>query len=261
MLGIDLKNKTAIITGATQGIGLGIARQMAKAGCHIAACGMSPEDSPKVSSLKETVSTFDRDVYYEQTDIRKEKAITQFIDNTSKKFGRIDFLLSNAGANRFTAPEECSTDQWEENCSLNLRSHWMIAKLCYPHLKASQGVVLLMTSNHAYATLPNCFPYNVSKAGITGLVKALTVEWSPAVRVVGLAPGFIETEGGIEWFESFPDAQKKRQEVIDIHPVKKLGTVDEVGAFCAFLCSPYASFMSGTTYLVDGGRSAVMQDI
>ena len=178
-----------------------------------------------------------------------------------RHFGRIDFLISNAGVNRFTAPEDCETAFWEENMELNLKSHWLISKACYAQLKATRGTVMLMTSNHAYATLPDCFPYNVAKAGITGMVKALAVQWGPEIRVIGLAPGFINTEGGDKWFESFPDPAKKREEVVAIHPAGKLGTVEEVGAFTAFLCSGYAGFMTGTTYLMDGGRSAVMQDM
>jgi len=121
-------------------------------------------------------------------------------------------------------------------------------------------VIILMTSNHAYATIPGCFPYNVTKTALTGLVRSLSVEWGPAVRTVGIAPGFIETKASEEWFDSFSDAEAERQRTISLHPVKRLGTPAEVGAWCVFLASDYAGFASGTTYLLDGGRSAVMQD-
>ncbi len=107
---------------------------------------------------------------------------------------------------------------------------------------------------------PGCFPYNVTKTALTGLVRSLAIEWGPNIRTVGLAPGFIDTEGNQKWFDSFPDAEKERQRTIDMHPVKKIGTPEEVGAWCVFLSSEYASFASGTTYLLDGGRSALMQD-
>jgi NAD(P)-dependent dehydrogenase (short-subunit alcohol dehydrogenase family) len=77
---------------------------------------------------------------------------------------------------------------------------------------------------------------------------------------VGIAPGFIDTPGNQNWFDSFPDAEAERKRTIELHPVKRLGTVDEVGAWCVFLTSKYAAFASGTTYLLDGGRSALMQD-
>ena len=80
------------------------------------------------------------------------------------------------------------------------------------------------------------------------------------IRTVGVAPGFIDTPGNQTWFDSFPDAEVERQRTIDTHPVKKIGTVEDVGMLCAFLSSNMASFISGTTILMDGGRSALMQD-
>ena len=88
----------------------------------------------------------------------------------------------------------------------------------------------------------------------------MALELAPEVRTIGLAPGFIDTDGNNKWFNSFPDPQVERQRTINLHPVKKIGTVEEVGAFCIFLASQWAGFACGTTYLLDGGRSAVMQD-
>jgi NAD(P)-dependent dehydrogenase (short-subunit alcohol dehydrogenase family) len=117
-----------------------------------------------------------------------------------------------------------------------------------------------MTSNHAFRTIPGCFPYNVTKTAITGLVRSMAIEWGPKIRTVGVAPGFIDTPGNDTWFESFPDAGEERRRTVDMHPVKRIGTTEEVGNLCVFLASPMARFVSGTTVLMDGGRSALMQD-
>ncbi|MDX9880579.1 MAG: SDR family oxidoreductase [Prolixibacteraceae bacterium] len=261
MIPIDLQGKVAIVTGSTQGLGLGIARKLAEAGCHVAGCGTSAADSEKVLSFKTVVKKSARESYYQVVDVKSERDINRFVENVIARFGKVDILISNAGKNMFTFPETCDLKLYEENDALNLRSHWLISKACYPELKRNKGSIVLITSNHAYATLPGCFPYNVAKAGIIGLVQALAIEWGPEIRVLALAPGFIETEAGESWFQSFPDPERKKQEIRNIHLVKKFGTVDEIGAFCAFLCSEYAGFVTGTTYLIDGGRSAVMQDI
>jgi NAD(P)-dependent dehydrogenase (short-subunit alcohol dehydrogenase family) len=92
------------------------------------------------------------------------------------------------------------------------------------------------------------------------LVRALAIEWGPSIRVIGIAPGFIETSGNDKWFESFPDAEAEHQRTISLHPAGKLGTAEEVGAWCAFLASDFAAFATGATYLIDGGRSALMKD-
>lgn len=261
MLPIDLEGKVAIVTGASQGIGFGVAKMLAKAGCYIAGCGRSREENSNVQKLKRETGGFGKQVYYESLDMKVDEEIQNFVKNVVACFGKIDILVSNAGINYFTSPEDCSLDFWTENVNLNLRSHWLISKACYPELKQSNGTILIMSSNHAFSTLPNCFPYNVTKSGLTGLVNSLAIEWGPEIRTIGLAPGFVETAGGDKWFKSFEDPKAKREEIINLHPVKKFGTVEEIGAFCAFLSCEYASFITGTTFLIDGGRSAVMQDI
>ena len=100
----------------------------------------------------------------------------------------------------------------------------------------------------------------MTKTAITGLVRSLAIEWGPAVRTVGVAPGFIDTAGNDTWFGSVPDPEAERRRTVGLHPVKRIGTVEEVGALCVYLASPYARFISGTTILMDGGRSALMQD-
>jgi hypothetical protein len=126
--------------------------------------------------------------------------------------------------------------------------------MCRPYLEASGcGVVEIMTSNHAYARMPGCFPYNVAKTALAGLVRSLAVEWGPKVRVVGLAPGFIETPGNSDWFDSFPDPAVERERTTGLHPAGRLGTCDEIGAWSAFLASDFAAFATGATYVMDGG--------
>jgi NAD(P)-dependent dehydrogenase (short-subunit alcohol dehydrogenase family) len=92
------------------------------------------------------------------------------------------------------------------------------------------------------------------------MVQSMAIEWGPHLRAVGVAPGFIDTPLAEAWFHEFPDPANKRKQIEDLHPVGRLGTPQDVGALCAFLCSPLAGFISGTTILIDGGRGAIMQD-
>ena len=260
-LEIDLKDKIALVTGVTSGIGLGVATMMAKAGCHVAGCGRSSETDKGALLFKKSVKTENRKSFYKKIDVTDKNALKRFVKEVIEHFKGIDILVSNAGANIFQGAELCSEDQWEDNIELNLASHWRISKFCKPYLeKSNKGVIIIMTSNHAFSTIPGCFPYNVAKTSLTGLTKALAIEWGPKIRTIGLAPGFIDTPGNQSWFDKFPDAEGERKKTIKMHPVKRLGTVQEVGAYCVFLASDYASFASGCTYLLDGGRSALMQD-
>ena len=169
--------------------------------------------------------------------------------------------MSNAGRNVFKGAEKCDDAGWEECVSLDLAAHWRVAQAAKPWLEhAAPGVIVVITSNHAFATLPGCFPYNVAKSGLVALVQSLALEWGPAIRAVGIAPGFIDTPGNDTWFASFPDPAAERRRTEKLHPVGRLGQSDEIGALCAFVASPLAGFISGTTLTVDGGRSARLQD-
>ena len=258
---IDYKDKVVLVTGVSSGIGLGTAREFARAGAHVAGCARKAADDPSAAAFREAVESQGVRSLYVQTDVTCPEQLGLLVEETIRTFGRLDILVSSAGMNVFEGAAGCTEERWQYNLDLNLASHWRLSKLCKPYLEQSgEGVILLMTSNHAFGTIPGCFPYSVTKTAITGLVRNLAIEWGPAIRTVGVAPGFIDTAGTDTWFDSFPDAREERLRTINLHPVKRIGTVEEVGDLCVYLASPMARFISGTTILMDGGRSALMQD-
>lgn len=260
-LKIDLSGKVAIVTGSSQGIGFGVAKVLAEAGCHVAGCARANADSEHPQNFIKGVEAHGVEAFYKQVDVTSLDQLTSFVEATVEKFGRIDLVVSNAGVNVFRGLSECNEADWDFNLSLNLNSHWRLAKLTRPWLeKSDNGTFLVMTSNHGFSTIPGCSPYSITKTALTGLVKSMAIEWGPQVRTVGIAPGFIDTPGNDTWFDSFNDGGVERQRTIDMHPAGKLGTPEEIGGFCAFLASDYAKFITGCTYLMDGGRSALMQD-
>ena len=264
-LTIDLTDRVALVTGTSSGIGLGVAARLAEAGCHVSGSGRSAAHDPGAEAFCRRVQQAGRRALYTPTDLTRPAAPAALVEATLAHFGQIDVVVSNAGHNVFYGAADCTEAGWQYNLDLNLSAHWRLCRAARAALATARpdgtpGVILLMTSNHAWQTLPGCFPYNVAKTALTGLVRSLTLEWSPAIRTVGIAPGFVDTAGNDTWFDTFPDPAAERQRTVDRHPVRRLGTPDEVGAFCAFLASPHAAFAAGTTYLLDGGRSALMQD-
>ena len=176
-------------------------------GQGISGCGTS-QSCP---DLGEMGLKFQTKTLYTVCDVTKEENLAVLVNNTIKEFGKIDILVSNAGKNVFEGAEDCTQAEWENNISLNLTSHWRIATLCKPYLEQQKGIVIIMTSNHAFSSIPGCFPYNIAKTALTGLVRTLAIEWGPSIRAVGLAPGFIETSASKAWFDSFPNPDDERR--------------------------------------------------
>ncbi len=260
-LEINLKGKVALVTGISKGIGAGVASVLLEAGCQVSGCARQDTISPELSELYEKAERLGRPIHFVAADVTSYKDLELVVHSTIDRFKKIDILVSNAGVGIFEGLEGCSEDQWSHNLDLNLNSHWRLAKLCKPYLEKSDVAnIIIMGSNHGFSTIPGCSPYNVTKTALRGLTQSIAIEWGPSIRCNCIAPGFIDTEQNRKWFQSFPDPDAEKKSTESKHPVKRLGTPEEIGGFCAFLSSPYARFITGTTYLVDGGRSALMQD-
>ena len=260
-LAIDLGGGRALVTGASSGIGQQIALTLAQAGCDIAGCGLEPEADPAVQQMLAGVAAHGRRGHYRQADLADAVQARGVAAWAAAQLGGLDYVVSNAGRNVFRGVDGCDDAAWDANMDLNLAAHWRVIQSAKRHLDAAAApVVVVIASNHAFSTIANSFPYNVAKAGLTALVTSLAIEWGPHVRAVGVAPGFIETPLAKDWFDSFPDPAAKRAAVAGLHPVARLGQPAEIAALCAFLCSPLAGFITGTTLLADGGRRALMQD-
>ncbi len=258
---IDLSDKRALVTGVSSGIGTAIAKVLAAAGCDVAGCGTRSADSPEAAQFRKSVEQADRRAFYLQADLRNSDQLRTFTSKAAQCLGGIDVLVSNAGRNVFRGVEGCTEADWSDCMELDLASHWRLCQGAAGTLRSGRSpVIIIISSNHAYSTIPGCFPYNVAKAGLTAMVQSLAIELGPVIRAVGIAPGFIDTPGNDVWFQSFPDPAAERRRTENLHPVHRLGTPEEIGAFCAFLASSYAAFMTGVTVLIDGGRSALMQD-
>lgn len=260
-LAIDLSGKRAFVSGVTSGIGAGIAQSLAEAGCDVVGCGRRAADLEGAQSFIQSVESKGRKAVYIQADVAQRGAAEPAIAAAIRELGGIDILISNAGKNVFKGAAGTTDADWDECMELDLAAHWRLARAAQPYLeKAAPAVIVIIGSNHAWNSIPGCFPYNVAKAGLLGVVQSLAIEWGPQIRTVGVAPGFIDTAGNQTWFDSFPDPAAERKRTENLHPVGRIGSVKEIGALCAFLASPHAGFISGTTLCVDGGRSALMQD-
>lgn len=245
-------DRTALVTGSTRGIGASIAERLAAEGASIVITGRSEADGAQVArELRERGTA----VHFVRADLREPDEIRNLIDRTAKELGGIDVLVNNAAVQTETSVTEASLEDWSLVVETDFRAYWLCVKYAVEHMPEG-GSIVNVSSNHAYATMPAHFPYNAVKAGIEGMTRAIAVDFGPiGIRANAVTPGWVlvdRTEGSLD--------DGEREELEEIHPVGRLGRPEDVAGTVAWLGSEDASFVTGASILVDGGRGAVMQD-
>ncbi|ELZ61325.1 MULTISPECIES: SDR family NAD(P)-dependent oxidoreductase [unclassified Haloferax] len=246
------EGRVAIVTGSTKGIGAGVAKRLAREGATVVVNGRSADNGQEtVNAIRELGG----ESMFVEADMRDPAAIEALIEETVDRYGRLDVLVNNAGVQTETTAAEATMEDWKFVLETDFRSFWLCAKHAAEHMPVG-GSIVNMSSNHAFLTMPGLFPYNAVKAGINGMTRALALELGPlGITVNTVNPGWVEVERTQAELSA-----DDRERVEAIHPVGRIGVPEDVAATVAFLTSDEASFVTGTSLLVDGGRTAVMQD-
>ena len=252
MSSVRHKGHVAIVTGSTKGIGARIAKQLAHEGATVVVNGRSETDG---EAIVEAIHEEGGEAMFVEADMRDPAAIEALIEETAERYGRIDVLVNNAGVQTETTATEATMDDWEFVLETDFRSFWLCVKHAVEYMPEG-GAILNMSSNHAFLTMPGLFPYNAVKAGINGMTRALALELGPlGIRVNTINPGWVEVERTREELSA-----DDRERVEAMHPLGRIGTPEDVAMASAFLTSDEAAFITGTSLLIDGGRTTVMQD-
>lgn len=241
-----LEGKVALITGATRGIGKGIAEMYAQQGAKIAFTYAGSVD--KAKELEATLSSVTQIKGY-QSDASDFDAAQTLVDEVMGEFGKIDILINNAGITKDNLLLRMSKDDWDKVLRINLDSVFNLTKaVIKPMMKAKSGSIINMTSVVGISGNAGQANYAASKAGVIGFTKSVALELgSRNIRCNAIAPGFIETEMTAALDEK---ATQKWAEAI---PMKKLGKTSDIANACVFLGSDMASYINGQTLNVDGG--------
>jgi len=241
-----LEGKVALITGATRGIGKGIAEMYAQQGAKIAFTYAGSVD--KAKELEATLSSVTQIKGY-QSDASDFDAAQILVDEVMAEFGQIDILIKNAGITKDNLLLRMSKDDWDKVLRINLDSVFNLTKaVIKPMMKAKSGSIINMTSVVGISGNAGQANYAASKAGVIGFTKSVALELgSRNIRCNAIAPGFIETEMTAALDEK---ATQKWAEAI---PMKKLGKTSDIANACVFLGSDMASYINGQTLNVDGG--------
>jgi 3-oxoacyl-[acyl-carrier protein] reductase len=242
-----LQNKVALITGATRGIGKGIATHFAKQGANVAFTYVSSEE--KAKALEVELQAFGIKAKGYKSDAGNFAAADTLVNDVVAEFGTIDILVNNAGITRDTLLMRMSEQQWDEVMNANLKSVFNLTKAVQrPMLKAKKGSIINMSSVVGVKGNAGQSNYAASKAGIIGFTKSVALELgSRNIRCNAIAPGFIETEmtGALD--------EKVIQQWRDSIPLRRGGSSDDVANLTLFLASDMSAYITGQCINVCGG--------
>jgi 2-deoxy-D-gluconate 3-dehydrogenase len=246
-----LEGRTALITGAANGIGQAIAVAFARQGADVAVT-----DKPEVSRARtlELLAPFGRRVFDTAIDVRDLEQIQRGVKAVTGVFGRIDILVSNAGVNRPTPGLEVTADNWDDHFSTNVRGGFFMAQAVAPGMIARRwGRIIFISSQSGLIGIPGQPVYCSSKGAIIQLVRTLGVEWAKhGLTVNSIAPTFVETDFTRTRLQN-PEFLKF---VLGMIPSGKLATVGDIAAAAVYLASDEAGMVNATTLSVDGGWTA-----
>ena len=234
------ETKVAIVTGAGKGIGAEIARQLLREQMNVV---IAEADA----SLKDFENS--SRVLFVKTDVKSEDSIKKMVHQTVKHFGRIDALINNAGVlpDNLPSMEKMSLKIWNKFIDTNLTGAFLCAKHAIPHLRKQKGAIVNIASTRAFQSEGEDGPYSASKGGLVSLTHALAVELGPEIRVNCICPGWIHTH-----------KEKLRKIDHEQHPAGRVGMPEDIASMASFLISEKAAFITGQSFVVDGGMTIKM---
>jgi 3-oxoacyl-[acyl-carrier protein] reductase len=245
----DLTGKKALVTGATGGIGEGIARAFHKAGAEVAISGR------QVAKLEALAAEFGERVHVVPCDLADKAQVTKLIDEASAKLGRVDILVNNAGLTKDNLFMVMKDEQWDDVIAVNLTSTFMLMRAATRHMlrsKTGYGRIINVSSVSGIIGNPGQGNYAASKAGMIGMTKSLAREVANrGITANCIAPGFIST--------AMTDVlnDKQKAEISQHIPAQRFGSPEDIAAAAVYLASTEAGYMTGQTLHVNGGMAMV----
>lgn len=258
-----LKGKTAVVTGSTSGIGLGIAEGFAKEGINLVLNGFG--DAAEIEAIRAGLaSKFGIKVTYDGADMSKPDQIEAMMKKAAADFGGVDILVNNAGIQHVCPVEDFPTAKWDAIIAINMSSAFHTTKMAVPYMKSKGwGRIINVASAHAMVASPFKSAYVASKHGIMGFTKTVALEVAEkGVTCNAICPGYVLTPL-VE--KQIPDTAKargmteeqvKKDVLLAAQPTKQFVTTEQVAGTAIFLCSDSAASITGTNIMIEGGWTA-----
>ncbi|MEY9979648.1 SDR family NAD(P)-dependent oxidoreductase [Lysinibacillus sp. RC79] len=246
---MKLKDKVAIVTGGASGIGEATVRLFVEEGAKV----VIADFSDRGQSISEELNSNGYDTLFIKTDVTKEEEIQNMINETVNKYGKLNIMYANAGVADDAPAHELSYEKWKRTIDINLSGVFLSDKYAIEQFlkQGTGGVIVNAGSIHSFVSLPAPTAYSSAKGGVKLLTQNLCTAYAKeGIRVNAVCPGYIDTP-----LLSEVDAQQKEY-LASLHPQGRLGKPEEIAKAVLFLASDDASFVNGTTLLVDGGYTA-----
>lgn len=253
---LGLTGKVAIVTGGSRGIGFAAAQALVAEGAHVVVCARGAEQLRMAVEQVRAVATNGAKAAGVTADVSTEAGVATVIDAAVATFGRLDVLVNNVGLAKGADLESTSDAEWQEAFDQTLFPAIRASRLAVPHMRKQGGGAIVTVSSIFGRESGGRMTYNAVKAAEISLTKSLAQQLAKdQIRVVSVAPGSILFEGGSWWKRVQADPKGMADFVARELPFGRFGKPDEIGAAIAFLASPKASWVSGTTVVVDGCQS------
>jgi 3-hydroxybutyrate dehydrogenase len=260
---MSLKNRNAVVTGSTSGIGLAYARALAKEGVNVCINGFGKLEDIEAERAK-IEGDFAVKAIYSAADMSKPDQIAGMIDTAAAQFGSVDILINNAGIQYVAPIEDFPIEKWDQIIAINLSAAFHAMRAVIPHMKkAGWGRIISTASAHSLVASPFKSAYVTAKHGIAGLTKTAALELATfKITVNAISPGYVWTPL-VE--NQIPDTMKARgltrdqvikDVLLEAQPTKEFVTVDEVASMAVYLCSDAAANITGANLSIDGGWTA-----
>jgi 3-hydroxybutyrate dehydrogenase len=244
-----LKGRTALVTGSTSGIGLGLATAFAAEGCNIVLNGFG--DAGEIEKIRAGLATdHGVTVTYSPADMAKGDDIAAMVADAEREFGAIDILCNNAGIQHVAPIDEFPVDKWNAIIAINLTSAFHTIRAALPRMKAKGwGRIINTASAHALVASPFKSAYVAAKHGIAGLTKTVALEVATkGITVNAICPGYTDTDmvAGVP--------PKVLESIVAQIPIGRLGKAEEIASLVVYLASDSAAFMTGAVLSMNGGQ-------
>ncbi|MCL2743915.1 MAG: 3-oxoacyl-[acyl-carrier-protein] reductase [Planctomycetaceae bacterium] len=243
---VDLKDKVAVVTGGTRGIGLGIAQALAANGAKVAVVGTNPE---KLKQAVESITATGAEAEGYICNVASTEEVEKTVNAVLEKFSKIDILVNNAGITRDVPLGAMKDEEWDDVIAVNLRGPFLFTRACSkPMRRAKKGRIINITSISGLIGNKGQANYSASKAGLIGFTRTASKELAGKnITVNAVAPGFIETDMTNVLPEIYKTELKSRT------PLGRIGQVADVAAAVLFFAGDEANFITGQILTVDGG--------